>query len=614
LIAFAIALWSLLWVTAPEGGASALKSSFPTLPLVEQVRASFLKLIGFEPSDSLALVAGLSIGERSLLSEQTADQMRELSLTHLVAVSGANLAIVIGAVWFLAAWLGLSRNTRFALGLSVMACYVLLVGPESSVIRAATMATFVTVGLWLGRGSSPLHSLALAVAVLLLLDPGIATDFGFALSAIATAGLLVAAGPIFEILKPKLSEWLALGVASAFAAQLFTTPILLMLQPGIPLYAVLANLLVEPVIAPVTILGITAAALALPAPFLSTIAIQLASYATSWIVTVASSLSDLPFARVHFVAGPTGVVIAAGLAVLTAALFATSSLKAKRFITMSIGAIALIGVVLSVLDVARSQHTHRSWDVLNCDVGQGDALLVRSTSKVMLIDVGPDPILISSCLKSAGVSRIDLLIISHYDADHVAGIDGLAGVEIGLALLPGFADDRPLAEKVQASMRLNAVEVAIGQRGTEGALGSCSWQILEPSFSATEASDSNDASLISLVSCPQFRLLALGDLGEVGQRRLLASSQAELRGTEPMIVKVAHHGSADQSRELYETLRPRFSLLSVGKNRFGHPTDRALRILNSIGSRVLRTDTDGALALSATPKGLTYATGGKLAK
>ena len=102
----------------------------------------------------MALVAGLAIGERSQLSEVTAQQMRDLSLTHLVAVSGANLAIVVGAVWFLLAALGLNRHLRFLIGLIAMAAYVLLVGPESSVIRAATMALFVTVALWLGRGSS----------------------------------------------------------------------------------------------------------------------------------------------------------------------------------------------------------------------------------------------------------------------------------------------------------------------------------------------------------------------------------------------------------------------------------------------------------------------------
>lgn len=614
MIAFAIALWTLLWLTAPPASSSSIKGSYPEFEAVELVRSAFLQLVGFDPSDERALVAGLAIGERSLLSDQTASQMKELSLTHLVAVSGANLAIVIGAVWFLAAWIGFNRNARFAAGLVVMVGYVALVGPESSVIRAATMATFVTIAMWLGRGSSPLHSLGLAISILLIVDPGIATDFGFSLSAIATAGLLVAAAPLFELLRTRLPEWLALGVASAFAAQLFTTPILLMLQPGLPVYAVLANLLVEPVIAPITILGISAAALAVPLPQLAAFAIDIASYATAWIVAVAKQLSSWPATRIHFVGAPTGVVISAGVVIFTATYFTVKSESLRRLSLAAIAVLTVSGFVLSVLDVSRSHGVHREWSVLNCDIGQGDALLVRDQGKVSLIDVGPDSELIASCLARAGVNRIDLLVISHYDADHVAGIDGLRGVEVGLVLLPGFADDRPLADKVSILMLRQAESVVTGQRSMQGDLGSCKWMILEPSFTAAEASDSNNASLVTLYRCGSYRLLSLGDLGEKGQRRLLASSRGLIQGEKPLLVKVAHHGSADQSRELYEAINPSVGILSVGENRFGHPTDRALRILSSTGARILRTDQDGAVSIVATAEGLSLSTGGKLSQ
>lgn len=608
-----MALWALLWLSAPAVGVSAIKTSFPKMPEVEAMRSRFLALIGDEPDDALALVAGLAIGERSLLSEQTAEQMRDLSLTHLVAVSGANLAIVIGAVWFLAAYLGFSRGLRFILGLTAMSCYVLLVGPESSVIRAATMAFFVTVGLWLGRGSSPLHSLALAVSVLLVLDPAIATDFGFSLSAIATAGLLVAAGPLFETLRTRLPDWLALGVSAAVAAQLFTTPILLMLQPGLPLYAVFANLLVEPVVAPVTILGISSAALAIPLPSIAQLGIFLASIGTGWIVEVAKALSGLPLVRLHFVGGPLGVAIAAASVVSIAGYFQASGIKTKRWLLRLTGGLFALGGILSLVDIARSGATHRDWEVLNCDVGQGDAMLIRNSGFVALIDVGPEAESIRSCLGAAGVERIDLLVISHYDADHVAGIDGLEEVSVGLAILPGFADDRPLADKVELRMESWAERIETGQRGMTGSLGKCLWRILEPSYSAAETTDSNDASLVTLFECPELRVLALGDLGEPGQSRLLASSESYMRGTAPLVLKVAHHGSADQSRRLHEAIRPAIAVLSVGENRFGHPTERVLRILTSVGAQIFRTDQNGAVSIASFEGRLTVMTGGKLA-
>ena len=143
-------------MTAAPGTSSALKESYPEIQVIETLRAQFLDNLVGVSSDAKALVAGLSIGDRSLLSDQVAMQMKELSLTHLVAVSGSNLAIVMGAVYFLTGALALPRNFRFIAALFAMAGYVLIVGPESSVLRAATMAFFVLVGFWIGRGTNPL--------------------------------------------------------------------------------------------------------------------------------------------------------------------------------------------------------------------------------------------------------------------------------------------------------------------------------------------------------------------------------------------------------------------------------------------------------------------------
>lgn len=614
MIAFAISLWLLLWVTAPPNDASNLKQIYPSVSTITELRQGFMVNLGQTQNDATALVAGLAIGERSLLSEQTQEQMRDLSLTHLVAVSGANLAIVVGAVWFLLAAIGLNRHLRFGLGLLAMGAYVLLVGPESSVIRAATMALFVTVAMWLGRGSSPLHALALAVSLILVVDPGIATDFGFSLSALATAGLLVAAAPIFELLRVKVPEWLALGVAAALSAQIYTTPILLMLQPGIPIYAVLANIAVEPVIAPVTILGISAAITALSVPGLSRLLIDLAEIGTSWIVLVSDVLTDLPLVRVHFVGPPVGVAVAVAVVIAITVYFSSKDSKVRHSAVLSLVAFILLGFVATVTQLQTSRQAHRGWDLLNCDVGQGDAMLIQSAGVVALIDVGPDAQKVADCLAGANVRKIDLLVLTHYDADHVAGIEGLRAVSVGLSLLPGFTDDRPLADKAKKFLSDRGKETLIGQRGMKGKLGECSWEVLEPSHTAAEASDSNDASLVTKFDCESFDLVALGDLGETGQQRLLNSSAQALKTEKPTVLKVAHHGSADQSRELHEWIAPEVAIISVGTNRFGHPTDRILRLLHSVGSSVYRTDKDGPVSVTYHQGRLLGKAAGKLAQ
>jgi len=168
--------------------------------------------------------------------------------------------------------------------------------------------------------------LAWAVIFLLAIDPGLATDFGFSLSALATVGLLTMALPIYNWLSRYMPRLIAIGIAASFSAQLATTPVLLMLQPSIPIYSVLANLIVEPVVAPVTVLGILALILAYPLPVLSSALSYVASLGTWWITLVATEVSGWPAARVHFVAGPVGVALASLIV-----LFEPGALSEKTF-------------------------------------------------------------------------------------------------------------------------------------------------------------------------------------------------------------------------------------------------------------------------------------------
>lgn len=563
--------------------------------------------------DAAGLVAGLTIGVRDGISEAAAEQMRTLSLTHLVAVSGANLAIVLASVYFLAAAMGLARVWRFSLGLFAMAGYVLLVGPESSVIRAATMATFVMAGLWLGRGSSALNSLALAVIFLLATDPALSRDIGFALSAFATAGLLVLAPPLFERLRGSIPEVLALGIAASAAAQLFTTPVLLILQPSLPLYSILANVLVEPVVAPITILGILSVLISLLSiPLASTIT-YVASLLASWIITIAEKLSVLPEARLHFVSGLPGIALAAAIVLLIA--LSVSAMKHHASVLRGMATIlTLFALSWSLSDRIRFETFAGDWDVVACDVGQGDALLVRSAGVVAMIDVGPEPEPIDRCLSNLNVDRIDLLVLTHYDKDHVGGIRGaLAGRSVSQVLLSGFDDERPLVSVVAEALSENSVSPMVARSGMTGRFGNGTWSVISPSGDENQAADANDASVIFAVEVEGWAVLGLGDLGESAQLQLLSSRMPALDSLsrKTLVLKVAHHGSADQSAELAKRLSPEYAIFSVGKNNYGHPTTRALSIYEKLGSQILRTDKLGPVALRLSEQSGVF-TGGKL--
>ena len=607
--------WLFLWVTAPPGTESSLKVSFPQLAVIEELRAKFLFNLTGVTDDSAGLVAGLAIGERGLISEALSENMKELSLTHLVAVSGANLAIIATVVFLLASLFGATRFWRFSLAYLSIAAYILLVGPESSVLRAGTMAAFVMAGWWLGRKVNPLIPLSWAVLVLLVIDRGLAVDFGFALSVFATLGLLVLASAIQKRLEPKLGTWLALSVAASVAAQLYTLPILLALQPSIPVYSVLANLAVEAVVAPVTVLGILSVIASSVSPPLAQLLSWLASLGTWWIEVVANHLSQLPLTRIPMVSGAIGIGFTVAM-VVGVTLLMVSTRDSLRLVGACCVVAFLIPVGWVATDLARQSGFSENWQILNCDVGQGDALLVRDGGEIALIDVGRDDQAIDSCLRSLSITHIDLLVLTHFDADHIGGIRGAVKARtIGLALISGFRDERPLVSVVLDALKGTAREVSIGYAGMAGALGMSNWRVLSPTFDAQEAMDSNDASLVVIFSFRGFSLLALGDLGESGQARLMRNSYPWLWSLreQPLVIKVAHHGSQDQSAALHELIQADVALFSVGaQNDYGHPTRKTLSLLQASGARVLRTDIHGPIALRIEAGRLVAATGGKL--
>ena len=603
--------WVILAATAPAGSQSTIKLSYPSLGFIDDARERFLAALSGVSAESSGLVAGLTIGERDMVSEDLAAAMKTLSLTHLVAVSGANLAIVMGLVYLVASVLGLARGPRLTIALSLMVLYVLLVGPESSVIRAAVMATFVAIGLWIGRGSAPIYGLSIAVIVLLSVDPALAIDFGFALSALATAGLLILAPLIYQRLSERLPNWLAAGVAATVAAQLYTLPVLMMLQPSIPIYSVIANLAVEPAVAPITIIGIATVLLASFLPSLAGPASYLASLPAQWIVLVAFSLHELPFARISFLPGIFGISVVTVLTLLlTLRLFSNSA-----HIRSASAAASILVMVLSagwvVRDYTRQATFAGEWQVISCDVGQGDAMLIRS-EQVALIDTGNDPRALISCLDSAGVGSIDLLFLTHYDLDHVGAATAIVDRVSGSVLVTGFQDDRPVVEAITAAF--GAERIFEAHAGLTGDLGGVTWSVLGPNPGAGEALDSNDASIITLFDFGGYSVLALGDLGETGQKRLLGQQPSLLRqiSAKPLILKVAHHGSADQSEEMFQALSPSIAVFSVGKNTYGHPTKSALGMAEQAGAVSLRTDEVGSIAFGLEDGQLRFRVAGKL--
>ncbi|WP_435404825.1 ComEC/Rec2 family competence protein [Mycolicibacterium duvalii] len=270
------------------------------------------------PADQAAMLPALVLGDTSTVPPPVTAQFRVAGLTHLTAVSGANVTIVCGAVLLSAAVLG----PRAAVGLAALTllAFVIVVQPSASVLRAAVMGAITLLAVLSHRRRQALPALAATVVALMVGAPELAVDVGFALSVSATAALVLIA-PVWSqrLVDRGWPRPLAAAVSVATAAQLVTAPLVAGISGSVSLVAVLANLAAAPVIPPVTVLGTAAAALCPVWPAGAELLIRFTGPEVWWLLAVARWCAALPAASVPVPSGVAGVAVVAVSAIVVAA-------------------------------------------------------------------------------------------------------------------------------------------------------------------------------------------------------------------------------------------------------------------------------------------------------
>lgn len=552
------------------------------------------------PGDEAALIRGMTTGDTTGMSERTEEAMRRAGISHLVAVSGANIAFVLAAVLIPMLLVGVPRRLRICTATLVAGLYVVLVGEEPSVLRAATMAAPLLVARFVGVRTSPVAALAFAVAVWSVIDPPTAASVGFVLSALATGAIVIVsplcARVIVDLSRGRVGETTALVLSVPLVAQLACTPVLILLTPEVSLWAVPANMVVAPIVGPTTVLGIVAVVIGGAAPALAASLYDIAAGGAHLVMLTAHLADALPGSRIPVPAGAVGAVLALGVILAAALAMAGRRLPLVRWAVAAV----MVAVLAPPLAVRAPVGGDRDWIVAACAVGQGDAVLLRSagagTEVTVLIDTGPEPEPLRACLDRLGITSLDLLILTHPHADHAGGNVALTGRRTPSQQWICPLDDAPHSALPDVPAR----SVIAGQTWQHGGLElKVLWPTsAEAALSASAREDvggedaANACSLTVAASWPDgTRYIGLGDLEPVGQRELLALAPG---GAD--IVKLAHHGSARQHPPLYDHLDPEVVLVTAGaENSFGHPTDTALDIARDHTPHVGRTDLHGTV-------------------
>lgn len=284
-----------------------------------RVRAGLRHACAGLPADERGLLPGLVDGDVSGEPPSMTLDMRLTGLTHLEAVSGENVSVVLAVTLAMARAAGLRRRMRVAIAAIALLGFVVLARPSPSVLRAAVMGGIVLLGMGLGRRISPLRALSVAVLVLVCIDPFLARTVGFVLSVCATAAILVVAPRWTDQLTRHLPRPIAIAIAVPAAAQLACTPVLVLAFGQLTPYAVPANLLAAPAVVPATVLGVVCALAAMVWPPLAVLVAWLAALPTAVIAIVARGLATLPGAGLSWSARSATVIAAALVAVVVVA-------------------------------------------------------------------------------------------------------------------------------------------------------------------------------------------------------------------------------------------------------------------------------------------------------
>ena len=555
------------------------------------------------------VAAALVVARREGLAPEVREAFVRSGTAHLLAISGFHVGVVAALLYTLLrlGGRGLGRRRGALVAVWGVWAYVLGIGAPDAAARAALALSLAAAGTLRGRPVAGEGALAVAFLVLGLADPGSLLRPGAQLS-FAGAWGLVRWGPglearLREALPRRLERFLASPLAAGCAATAGTLPVVAWHFERLSLVGIPATLAAAPVVS-LAVPGLLATLLAEALhPALGTFVAGGVDVLLAVLVAAVRVFAALPFASVEVPRAWTLTVVAGALA-------APALLRPGRVRSPVRLAVALAGAVAAVQlrPLALRVAERGSVEVVAVDVGQGDALLVRSPrGRWLVVDAGPasdgwdagrERVL--PYLRGRGVDAVEAVVLTHPHLDHVGGAAAiLEALEVGGVLDPGVPVGMAAWREALAGADRAGAGWWVAEAGDTYALDGMTLEVLQPLDLDGAEADANRVSVVLLVRWGAFAALLTGD----------APAEEELEATRDVgpvdVLKVGHHGSLTSTPPaLLERLRPRVALVSVGRgNRYGHPHPAVLARLREAGARVLRTDVNGTVSVTARPDG-----------
>lgn len=553
------------------------------LDLQERILSSLKRNLTEEKA---ALMAAMLTGYREDLTDRMEDAFSAAGLTHIMAVSGANLAFLLFPLIWLLKMLGMDRRVIAACAMPFIFLFILITGMEASVLRASVMAGVILCGKMLDRKADLINSLGIASLVILSVNPFMLFHAGFVLSFGATAGLGLLYSRVHRLIPEKLPEILRETLAATIAAQAGVLPLLIVFFNKISLISLISNLLVVPLTGITTVTGmIMVIADGIWSP-LGALAGYLLEGLLHVILLVTRLCASIPWAQVN--------TIHWSITAITGyyALLIPAGVYGMPFFIRYKNRLAVCALLVGLLIVVQGILPGRL-KVVFADVGQGDsALIITAEGRSCLIDGGGNYReeetgytglrILLPLLMHEGITALDQVLVSHAHSDHLSGLLTLLQEypvkSIGLPEYPGAEQD--FAELLQICVEKGITVEYLSAGDALRLDGRTTLSILHPEGSKAPADGNlNNTSMCCLLEYDRFRVLFTGDLETDGEIAFLAVNGP----VDCDVLKVAHHGGRDAtSKRFLQAVTPETAIISVGKNSYGHPSKEVLERLSDI--------------------------------
>lgn len=587
-----------------------------------------------------SMLKGLLLGDTSYVEEELKEDFRIANMSHILAISGMHINyIIIGLTTFFNRKIG-KRSTKIVIILFLI-LYMFITGVSPSVTRASVMGVLVMISGLIYRKNDIWTSLSISLFFILINNPYSIMNVGLQLSYLGTIGIMLFYNFVFQLLdtiklkhrsyKKRKSKWLEKMkeiLAVSVSAQIMILPVMLYHFNIFGLYFILSNFFISVIIGPIILMGFVFIILSLLSISCASLLFPFLEGGIQILIQI-SKVSDLPFSKIYMATPNVAVIIVYYILIILVkyVYFAyhnksttTTQRRIKNIISLlkykirlkKKKSITILIILMSAVLVFR--YIPKELRIYFVDVGQGDCtFIVTPQNQTILVDGGGSEFsqydvgknIVIPYLLDRGYTKIDYIMISHFDRDHVGGILSLMEeLQVENVIFARQEENSNNYQEFIELVKEKNIKLIMVEKGSRIRIeNEIYFDILWPQKKQMKENPFNNNSIVAKLVYHEFSILFTGDIEEKAEKEILQEINPSC--LETTVLKVAHHGSkTSTTTDILKEIKPKIAFIGVGKNNnFGHPNNQIIEKLQDYGVKIYRTDENGEIIITVNKKG-----------